>query len=121
MMEFKISGTVVTLVSLADGTTSMYFSNGGGFIGGGQHKEVASATKEFIALAESFYEEMSITTEFPLARAGRVKFCVLTFAGVYTVDAAEDELVDNTSRFASLFTAGNEVIAQVRQRSTPGK
>lgn len=37
LMETAYPDAVVTLVALADGTTSLYFSNGGGIIGAGAH------------------------------------------------------------------------------------
>ncbi len=37
LMEMKISGNVVSLAAVAEGTTSLYFSNGGGIIGAGEH------------------------------------------------------------------------------------
>ena len=42
-METGYPEAVATLVGLADGTTSMYFSNGGGMIGAGQHPQVAAS------------------------------------------------------------------------------
>ncbi|MCS6849359.1 MAG: hypothetical protein RMN52_16795 [Anaerolineae bacterium] len=74
LMEFQISDTVVTLVSLADGTTSMYFDSGGGIIGAGQHDGVARASKNFVALAESYYNQVEPATQFPLPLPGRVRF-----------------------------------------------
>lgn len=52
VMEFQRPGAAVTLVSLADGTTSLYFSNGGGIIGAGGHPPVAKATRDFLAVVD---------------------------------------------------------------------
>ncbi len=121
LMEFQTSGTVVTLVSIADGTTSLYFSNGGGIIGGGGHDEVTTATKDFIATAETFYAKMNLVTEFPLPSKNRVKFYVLTFSGIYTADAGEDELVKRRDDLSPLFYAGNDVITQMMLHASPTK
>jgi phosphoglycolate phosphatase len=120
LMEFQIAGTVATLVALADGTTSLYFSNGGGILGTGQHDAVAKITKDFIARAEGFYTPMPQANGFPLPRPGRVKFYILTFSGIYTAEVAEADLVNGTDTLSPLFQAGNEVITQVR-RHTPQK
>jgi hypothetical protein len=114
LMEFRISGTVVTLLSLADGTTSLYFSNGGGIIGGGQHEEVAGASRDFIALAESFFNDLAPATEYPLPSPNRVKFYFMTFSGAYTADVDQDELVEHGNSLSPLYYAGNDVITQVR-------
>lgn len=114
LMEFRVSGTVVTLVSLADGTTSIYFSSGGGIIGAGEYEEVARASKNLVALAESYYNQVEPTTQFPLPLPGRIRFYLLTFSGVYTVERGEEQLVRQEDRFWPLFHAGNEVITQIR-------
>ncbi len=121
LMEFQTSGAVITLVSLADGTTSMYFSNGGGIIGFGQYDEVATASKDFVATAETFYAKMNLTTEFPPPSKNRVKFYVLTFSGKYTADVGEDELVKRKDDLSPLFYAGTDVIDQIRLHASPAK
>ncbi|MFO0941103.1 MAG: hypothetical protein U0930_10075 [Pirellulales bacterium] len=87
VMETGYPDATVTLVSLADRTTSLYFSNGGGVIGAGEHEHVALATAEFIALAGSFLGQMTPTTTFPTPGVGRVRFYLLTFSGVVTAEA----------------------------------
>ena len=47
--------SVASLVSIADGTTSLYFSNGGGIIGAGQHQKVRDASARLIALVDILY------------------------------------------------------------------
>src|SRR5689334_9394559 len=44
LMETGYPGAVATLAALADGTTSLYLSSGGGMIGAGGHTRVAEAT-----------------------------------------------------------------------------
>ncbi|MCX7753751.1 MAG: hypothetical protein N2117_00710 [Anaerolineales bacterium] len=121
LMEFQISDTVVTLVSLADGTTSMYFDSGGGIIGAGQHDVVARASKNFVALAESYYNQVEPTTQFPLPLPGRVRFYLLTFSGICTVERELDQLVRQKDSFSLLFYAGNEVITQIRLHTPSGE
>jgi hypothetical protein len=114
IMEMVYSDTVGTLVSLADGTTSLYFSNGAGIIGGGQHAIIAKSTKAFIATAEKYYLQMSKTESFPLPTAGRVRFYVLTFSGVVTLDIDENELASHKHELSPLYYSGQEVITQLR-------
>jgi hypothetical protein len=114
LMETGYPEAVVTLVSLADGTTSLYFSNGGGMIGGGQHATLARSAKSFISTAEKYYQQMNLTKAFPLPAVGRVRFYVLTFSGVLTLDADENELGDGKHGLSPLFYSGQDVIAQFR-------
>ena len=114
LLEFQISNTPVTLVSLADGTTSLYFGNGGGVFGGGEHEEVAQASKKLVALAEDFYDKMTPTAEFPIPMAGRMIFYVLTFDKSYTINVDEEELTSGKHDFSPLFALADEVISQIR-------
>lgn len=114
LMETGYPQALVTLVSLADGTTSLYFSNGGGMIGGGQHATVAQASKSFVVAAENYYQKMSLTESFPSPAIGKVKFYVLTYSGVYTIDADENELGNKKHELSPLFYYGQDVITQFR-------
>jgi hypothetical protein len=114
LMETGYPEAVATLVSLADGTTSLYFSNGGGMIGGGAHATVAQSTKSFVAAAEKYFQQMNPTKTFPLPAVGRVRFYVLTFSGVLTLDIDENKLGDGKHGLSPLFYSGQDVIAQFR-------
>jgi hypothetical protein len=114
LMETGYPEAVVTLVSLADGTTSLYFGNGGGMIGGGEHTTVAQSTKSFIAAAEKYHRQMTLTESFPLPAVGRVRFYVLTFSGVLTSDVDENKLGRGKHELSPLFYSGQDVIAQFR-------
>jgi hypothetical protein len=115
LMEFQVSGLVTTLVSLADGTTSLYFSHGGGVIGAGGYDAVAHTSENWLAMAESYFPMMQQTRQFPLPAPDRVRFYVLTFSGAYTADCDKTALEQRKDAFWPLFYAGHEVIAQIRR------
>lgn len=114
LMEMGFRQAVVTLVSLADGTTSLYFGNGGGIIGGGEHAAVAQASKSFVANSEKYFQRMTPAESFPLPSVGRVKFYILTFSGAFTADIDENELDNGKHDLSPLFCSGQEVITQLR-------
>lgn len=114
IMEFRSSTAIVTLVSLADRTTSLYFSNGGGVIGAGEHEPVAQATATFISLAHKYHGQMQPTTSFPAPTPGNVRFYLLTFSGVLTFEANEQELGNQRHELSPLFHMAHGVIANVR-------
>lgn len=114
LMEFVLSEAVVTLVSLADGTTSLYFGNGSGIIGGGEHASVAKASKTLVSNSEKYFKSMTPTTSFPLPSVGRVKFYILTFSGTFTADIDENELGEGKHDLSPLFYSGQKVITQIR-------
>lgn len=114
LMESGHPDLVMTLVALADGTTSLYFSYGGGMIGGGEHPSVVKAARSFLLEASNAYPAMTPTTSFPLPTTGRVKIYVLTYSGAYTIEAEEEALMNKTHELWPLFYLGNDVITQFR-------
>jgi hypothetical protein len=109
LMEIGYPQAVVTLVSLADGTTSLYFSNGGKRIDGGQHARVSQASKSFVTITENYYAQMTLTETFPLPTIGRVKFYVLTYSGIYTIDVDEYEIAYRNHELSRMFYYGQHV------------
>jgi hypothetical protein len=114
LMETGYSPAVVTLVALADGTTSLCFGTGGGVIGAEKHSTVRQATAAFITSAENHRQKLVPTESFPLPDVDRVRFYVLTFSGTLTAEAGERELGKKTHELSALFYAGHDVITQIR-------
>ena len=114
VMEMGYPTAVATLACFVDGSTSMYFSTGGGIIGGGQHAQVAQVATAFVGFADRFVELAEATTDFPAPAVGRVRFHLLTYAGGFTAEAGEQELGEKRHALAPLFFGGHAVIAQLR-------
>lgn len=114
LMESTFPGALMTFVCLADGTTSLYLSTGGGIIGAGEHENVAAAGEELLEIAQSAADDMSLTSSYPPPGDGRVRFYLLTFSGVVAAEADENELGEGRHELSPLFYQAHEVITQVR-------
>jgi hypothetical protein len=117
LMEFWATRATVSLVTLMDGTTSLYFGNGGGLIGAGVRPAVAEATAHLIALSQQYKSQMQQTTSFPTPTPGRVRFFLMTSTGVLTAETREDSLVQGTDQFSPLFVQSQQVMQQVFKAS----
>jgi hypothetical protein len=117
LMETGYPGAIATLLTLADGTTSLYLSSGGGVIGGHSHENVRQANAAFLNVANRFYQQMTSCESFPTPEAGQTIFYALTDAGVLTGGGLEDDLGYGRHQLSPLFHAGHEVITQLRQIS----
>lgn len=115
IMEIGFPEATVTLVALADGTTSLYFSNGGGIIGVGQHQVVRSASDRLIATTDAHVAEFRPTSTHPLPATGRVRFYVRTFSGLKTAEADEQELANEGHPLSPIFLAAHGVITAIRE------
>jgi hypothetical protein len=114
LMEIAFPSGVGTLVSLRDGTASLYGSSGSGILGGYKAREQA---KRFVAEAEKHLANMKPVKSFPYPTVGRMKFYVLTRDGVYTAEADPEELLRGQHALSPLFFAGNEVLTVLRTAS----
>ena len=114
VMETGYPEAVVTLVALADGTVSLYFSNGGGIIGVGQHEGPRKASSEFLTFSNQFLGQALPTKTFPLPSQGNTRFYFLTSGGILTAESKEDDLGNNRLPLSPLFHKAQEVIAQAR-------
>ena len=115
IMETGYPEAVVTLVALSDGTASLYFSNGGGMIGLGQHEGPAVAARSLISFANHNLKQLTPTTHTPLPRPGYTRFYVLTQSGTLTAEAKEMELGENRHVLSPLFYSAQELITEMRE------
>lgn len=121
LMETGYPEAAATLVALGDGTASLYFSSGGGVIGGGPHPSINAAARHLVELAGRNSSRMKPTSEFPLPGSGDTTFYVLTTNGVLRADAREETLGGGAHPLSELFFAGHEVITGLREVSEERK
>ena len=115
LMEVHIGTLYATIAGFADGEASIYISNGGCFLGGGQsYPSVHQAALNLIAVARRFQARMHKTKDYPLPPKGEVFFYLVTDNGIYTVSAPEAELNRRTHPLTELHAAGEDVITQYR-------
>src|SRR6266498_2664103 len=114
LMEMVLDTGTASLVAVADGTTSLYLSTGGGVIGGGEHQAVRRVSEAFLDTAEAHLDRLQPISEAPLPQTGAIRFHALTFDSLRSAEVEEGELVDGRSELAPLFYAGNEVFTQLR-------
>ena len=114
-MELPMAAAVVTVVAIADGTTSLYFANGGGVIGAGRHESVKKATATFLLRLERLLEHLVPAPDQGSPAAGTVRFYARTYDGLLRADASEEELKAGAHPLAPLFLAGHGIIEAVRE------
>jgi hypothetical protein len=114
LMESGHDDVVVTLVTVADGSVSLYFSNGGGMIGMGEHEEPRKACLDFLSFANQFVPEATLTSKFPLPAKGYTTFYFVTKSGIRSLTAKENDLEKKRLPFFPLLYKAHEVITQAR-------
>ena len=113
LMDLGYDTAIVSVLGLADGTTSMYVSNGGGTIGMGDHAEVAAASKRWVAVAETA-PGLAEVGDDALPQDGSIRFNVLTVGRRLYADVREAEVTGAAHPLHPLWVAGQDVISQIR-------
>ena len=113
LMEENIGGGGYLLIAFAEGSVSLYFSNGGGVIGAGGHETVLNAAKRWLSAAQKTYDLGKETTFEPAAR--QIKFTWRGFAGNRSAVVSEAELKNPSHSLHKLFLAAHSVIAEIRK------
>lgn len=117
IMDWEMSGATASTVAYQTGDASLYLSSGSGVIGGGQHKNVNSAAKQFVNLAQTFLVKASKTKTKSLPLKDEVKFYFLTNEGIYVGKELMKNFENNSSSWLKLFEEGNIVLAELRKTS----
>lgn len=114
LMETGYEVGMASLVALADGTTSLYYSTGGGMLGSGEYSPVAQASKALVAEAEHHINRLHTTEDFPLPEAGQVRFYFMTYNGTLKAETTKNDLASGNHRLSSLYHLAQETLTQLR-------
>jgi hypothetical protein len=115
-MEVGLPKASYLVFGLRDGSASLYFSTGGGHLGGQGTPSINAAAKSLVETGRAFAEAWPVVKEHPLPSPGRVRFSILTSAGVRAAEVAEEELEGGGSPLYPLFKAAHEIITGFRLR-----
>ena len=118
--EMGMEEGVATLVAIADGTVSVYFSGGGAVVGMGSHLGPRRAAEALLDEAPSHLSRAEAAGDFPLPGPDRVRFWFLTFDGVRGAEAGEAEL-EKHHPLARLYALAQELLTEVRVISDAGE
>lgn len=114
MMEWHVGTNVVSLVAVAEGSTSLYFSTGGGIIGGGEHESVRAENRKLLAFVEKSLEMFVPMASPPPVLKAAVSFTVLTYDGIRGARDKEEQITRQKSPLWPVYYLGQEVITALR-------
>lgn len=114
LMETGYPEGAATLVCLADGTTSLYYSTGGGMMGSPSYSPLAEASRSMVAQAEMLLPQLLLTDELPLPEVGQVRFMAITQSGIYSGIVLEEVVTGGDHVLTPLFECGHKVLSVLR-------
>lgn len=119
LMETGMQDWHYTVVALADGSTSLYISTGGGIIGAGGWPAVKAASKRFLTQGNHALDSSTPATSLEPPPLDTTRFFFLTFDGLRVGTAPEAALNKKNHPLAALFWAGQDVITAIRKATPP--
>jgi hypothetical protein len=114
LIDFPIDQVTATVLSLSDGTASLYTTSTFGVIGGGSHETVRAAAMRLVKSANQFFDEAKSTKDYPYPAKGKVRFYLVSFSGVKVIETDLSAIECDQSKYSSLFWLGQEVMTQLR-------
>jgi hypothetical protein len=120
LMETGYENGAGSLVALENGGASLYFSNGGGVVGGESIPSVNAAARRMCEKAAKHLTgpiPQNKRAQFPLPANGEVNFLILSPDGVRVLSTSRAAAESSRSPMHELFMAGHEVITGLREAS----
>jgi len=117
VMETGYAQGVSTLVVTDDGAVSLFTSGGGETIHLTESDWPHQTGTRFLDAAIDFLNASVPAWAYPLPDIGQVRFYLLAFDGVMTVEAVEGELAAGRAPLSGLFYAGHDVLTLARLMS----
>jgi hypothetical protein len=120
LMDWRVTNGMATVLAAADGTASLYFSSGGGYLGGGQkYPAIREAALAAISVARSLVGKFEATETADFPASGEVQFFIVTNAGFRRGVATESRLRQNADPLQALGIAMQVVVTQYRLTFSP--
>jgi hypothetical protein len=116
-MEWVFKTVTLTLMTVADGTTSLYVSNGGGVLGGNRDEAVQRASANLLAQVNSHFEYFKTCETFPGPEPNQTVFYIITDSGVLCGDGFTGDLGYRRHPLSPVFHAGHALLTQLRLAS----
>jgi hypothetical protein len=117
LLDWPQAGGCATIAAMADGTTSLYTSTGGGILGSGAHASVREANRRLMLVAQQHLEEFPPVTDAPVPPLGRLAIVVRTIDGLRRAAVAYHDLQHGNAQGQAVFDAANEVTTAIRVAS----
>jgi hypothetical protein len=108
LMEWRVSEHTATVVSMCDGSASLYTTSSFGIAGGIGHETVRAAATSFVRTAQKSYDASKPTNEYPYPASGHVFFYLMCFDGVRLIDTEF-----GAPEYSGLWEMGRRVLTEL--------
>ena len=114
VMETRYPKGIYTLIAFADGSASLYFSTGGGYIGLGQKEEIQKIIQILLSTSENYISSFTLSSTYALPEPGMTSMYLFTWDGTLTASENEKILTEGQSNLSPLFFQAHSLISAAR-------
>lgn len=107
-------GEIATIISLSDGSASVYTTGMFGIIGGIGHDTVRAAAKKLVKEASRHFDDSTPTQDLSYPALDHVRFFLKTFNGVRVIETDLASLPERHNKYFTLFDSAQSVLTQLR-------
>ena len=101
---------------MAEGTTSMYLSSGGGIIGAGRHDDVRMASAQALSEASAVRGYLDPVEDVPYPTGGRMRVTIILDGGLRSAEVSPDDIKPGHHLFG-LASAHQRVVTALQNHS----
>jgi hypothetical protein len=113
LIDWPIGQVTASILSVRDGTASLYTTSTFGIIGGGGHAAVRDAAIQFVRVAESLFEKSQPTKDCPYPPGNGVRFYLMCYDGIRYIESDLHSLTAGNP-YSVVWAAGQDVLTQLR-------
>lgn len=121
LVDVPFEGKTLTVLSAWDGSASLYFSSGGGIIGGHAHDHIRTAAPDLVRAAEAILDFASPSFGIDYPGQDSVRFHMLTGDGVMVLDSPMSFVRNRAHPCAPLFKLAEWMIHALATLPQRGK
>lgn len=113
--EIGMERGAAIIAGYVNGDARIFWTTGGGIIGDmRQYPDIVNAAKALVRTAQKVVAQLPVETTRPLPDPGRIRFALLTLAGMHVADEKQSDVEEPNHPLYQLYASLQDLITQLR-------
>ncbi len=115
VVEMGMEKGAAIIAGYVNGDARIFWTTGGGIIGDmRQYPDIVNAAKALVGTAQNVVAQLPVETSRPLPDPGRIRFALLTRAGMHVADEKQSDAEKPSHPLYQLYASLQDLITQLR-------